>query len=134
MPESAIARLNEDTVRAWYAALAALDVDAALSLVTDDVVIHVGGDSQLAGDYVGGDALVGLASRVVELTAGSQRTELLDLVSTGAHVAARHRWTAVRDDTSVDMTNLIVFRLVGGRIAERWEFIENEATHDAFWS
>jgi hypothetical protein len=32
------------------------------------------------------------------------------------------------------MINLIVFRLVAGRISERWEFIEDQVAHAAFWS
>jgi ketosteroid isomerase-like protein len=127
---------NQQTVRTWYAALAAeeVDVEAVLSLVTDDVVFHIGGSSSLAGDYIGPDGLVTLAASVSELTGGTHRTELLDLLGTGSHVAARHRWTATRDGASIEMVNLILFRLSGARIAERWEFIEDEVAHDSFWS
>jgi ketosteroid isomerase-like protein len=127
-------RRNEATIRSWYRALEEADYDAALALVTNDVVVHVGGHSRLAGEYRGTEGLISIAGVIGQLTRGTHRTQLLDVMVNNRFAVARHRWTATRDDGTIEMVNLILFRLVDGRIAERWEFIDDERAHDAFWS
>jgi hypothetical protein len=82
-------RRNEETVRAWYRALQVANYGAALELVSDDVLVHVGGESGLAGDYQGADGLVSVATRIAELSGGTHRTELLDVIASRRYAVAR---------------------------------------------
>lgn len=49
---------NAALLRRLYDLLAAGDIDGYLALVADDAVFHVGGDSIVAGEYAGKDAIV----------------------------------------------------------------------------
>ncbi len=44
---------NENVLRTLYDAQARGDLDTYLSLLSDDIVLHVPGRSRIAGDYVG---------------------------------------------------------------------------------
>lgn len=126
---------NEHVVRSFYAAANNRDVEGALRLLTDDVVMHIAGASPIGGDHVGKDQAVALVGRVLQETQGTFRTELLDILANETYVVTRHRWTAQRNGRSAEMNNFNVYRLTPeGQIAERWEFIADDAAHDEFWS
>ena len=123
-----------ERVRELYEALARSDIEQYLEGLRDDVVFHVGGVSQIAGDYRGKEAVVALGLKVLEETGGTFRTDLRDAIGTGSHVVTLHHWTAQRREKSIAMDNLNVYRLdEDGYVVERWEFIEDQARHDAFW-
>lgn len=124
---------NADVVRALYRAMERSDVSTIRSLHADDFVAHVGGDSPVAGDW-SGQALADLAATIRTETGGTQRAEPRHIMATDRFVAVIHRWTASRHGRSIDQETLIVYRVHDGKLAERWEFVEDQQAHDDFWS
>jgi ketosteroid isomerase-like protein len=121
--------------RDFYEASAALDIERVRSLLREDVVVHVGGEGPIAGDHSGADSVFALFGRLLQETEGTFKVSLQEVIGNRQYSAARHRWTASRGGREIEMDNLIVFRWDDqGRIAERWEFIEDQALHDEFWS
>jgi ketosteroid isomerase-like protein len=87
---------NAAIIRQLYDRLGNGDLTGFLDLIADDAVFHVGGDSIVAGDYVGKDAIVNLGLKVFEETNGTHRTDLLDVLANDSHTSALHRWSAER--------------------------------------
>jgi hypothetical protein len=126
---------HEQTVRQYYEARNRGDREAMLDLVAEDAVFHVAGRSPISGDHRGRAELQRLGAHVFGETGGTYRTDLLDVLANGTHVVSRHRWSATRNGRSIEMVNFNVFRFApDGRICERWEFVEDDAAHDSFWS
>ena len=126
---------HEQTIRQYYEARNRGDREAMLDLVAEEAVFHVAGGSPISGDHRGRAALQRLGSQVFGETGGTYRTDLLDILANDTHVVSRHRWSATRNGRSIEMVNFNVFRFAAdGRIDERWEFVEDDAAHDAFWS
>ncbi|MCI0344893.1 MAG: nuclear transport factor 2 family protein, partial [Chloroflexi bacterium] len=69
-------------------ALARGAIAKAMSFYADDVVFHYPGHNQLSGDFLGKPAVLELMGRVVQLTAGSFRPEVHDILASDDHVAA----------------------------------------------
>jgi ketosteroid isomerase-like protein len=124
---------NERLIRELYRLLAEGDLSGYFELLTDDVVFHVGGDSLVAGDHAGKEAVLGLGVRILEETAGTFRTVLLGVLANDTFVVTLHRWTAERRGLQIAMDNFNVYRVEDGRVAERWELIERHHEHDEFW-
>lgn len=125
---------NAARLRAFYAALAARDAEATLAALSPDVRFHVPGDGILAGEYKGLEAVATLGLRAAAETNGTFRFELLDVIANDTYAVARHRWTAERAGRQIEMNNINAYRFdAGGKIVERWEFIEDQRTHDDFW-
>ena len=134
MPNATSEHPNATLVRKLYDALADGDITTFLDLIDDDAVFHVGGDSIVAGEHSGKDAIVELGLRVVEETAGTYRMDLRSVLANDSYAVTLHHWTAERRGQRIEMDNFNVYRFDNGVVVERWEFIEDRARHDAFWA
>ena len=76
-----MAHPNEDLLRQGYQAFATDDIDTVLSLFAQDIVWHMAGTSQLAGDYRGHQQVVGFFGRIMELSGGTFRLDIHDVLA-----------------------------------------------------
>jgi ketosteroid isomerase-like protein len=132
-----IGRVQEsvaELARKLYECLSARDLAGYFELIADDAVFHVGGDSIVAGEYRGKAAIAALGMKLVNETAGSFQAELISVLANGSHAVTLHRWSADRRGRRIEMHNFNVYRFADGLLAERWEFIEDQEAHDAFWA
>lgn len=134
MPASRADHPNAVLARRLYETLAAGDLSGYLELLADDAVFHIGGESIVAGEHHGKDTIVDLGLRVVEETKGSYHTELLAVLANDSHAVTFHHWSAERRGQRIEMDNFNVHRIENGRVVERWEFIEDQPSHDDFWA
>ena len=134
MHQSGTEHPNADIVRQMYQALEKGDFPAYLNLMADDVVYHAAGHCFFAGDYLGKENLGKLAVTVYSETQGTHRVTRRQIMGTASHVAVIDTWKAERKGRTIHMDNLLVYRVVDGKIAECWEFIEDVVEHDAFWA
>lgn len=123
-----------ELARELYARLAKRDLAGYFELVADGAVFHIGGDSIVAGEYRGKEAISALGMKVMEETAGTFRTELISVLANESHAVTLHRWSADRRGQHIEMNNFNVYRFANRLLAERWEFLEDQEAHDAFWA
>jgi uncharacterized protein len=112
--------VNEQLVRAIYAARARGDLGAVRDLLDDDIVWHEPGEEDYSGDHRGADAVIALLERLQRTTEGTFELEPTGFLVTADHVAAAIRWSARRGDTSVEGYEIAVYRIAGAKIAEAW--------------
>lgn len=125
---------NADIIRRLYQSLEKGDFAAYLNLLTDDIVYHAAGHCFFAGDYHGKENLGKLAQMIYAETQGTHRAVRRHIMATATHVAVIDTWNAQRKGQTIQMDNLLVYRVADGKIAECWEYIENVEAHDAFWA
>jgi uncharacterized protein len=83
------AQSNAAALRKGYDAFSRGDMDALRNeLFSPDIVWHQGGRNQTSGDYRGVDAVLGLFSKLFQLTDGTFRVELHDVLTSDEHVVA----------------------------------------------
>jgi uncharacterized protein len=92
-----MAHPNEELVRRGYDAFAKGDMDTLRELFDPQIVWHFPGRSPLAGDHRGVDAVLGFFGRTMELTAGSFRVEVHDVVADDRHTVGLHLSTGERE-------------------------------------
>lgn len=130
-----MAHPNEERLRSLYTSLATGDIASAVAMLADDAVFHVPGRGQLAGEHRGKDEIVKMALRAFEETQGTFKTEPIAIFANDSYAVGLHKWTAKRGGKSIAMNNFNVYRFDSvGKITERWEFIEDQESHDDFWS
>jgi ketosteroid isomerase-like protein len=71
-------------------------MDTLRELFDPQIVWHFPGRSPLAGDHRGADAVLGFFGRTIELTAGTFRAELHDVVADDRHTVGMHLATGER--------------------------------------
>jgi ketosteroid isomerase-like protein len=88
---------NEDLLRQGYDAFARGDMDWLGEHFADDIVWHVPGQHQFAGDHRGKDAVFALFAKQMELTGGSFRLDIHDVLANDEHGVALATATATRE-------------------------------------
>jgi ketosteroid isomerase-like protein len=104
------------------------------ALLSDDVVLHVPGRHQLAGDYRGPQGVAQFAAASRAVAVDGEQTEVVDVLEGHTFVAALCRVQARRPgNVALDNSTLHLARVESGRIAEIWFHNFDQHAVDAFW-
>ncbi|WP_405865508.1 MULTISPECIES: nuclear transport factor 2 family protein [unclassified Streptomyces] len=122
-------------VRKGYDAFSRGDMDTLRSLTASDATHHVPGTHPLSGDFKGIDAILDYYRRLGEETNGTMQVELRNVLVDGrGHAVSLHHFTAQRGGKRLDETGGIVFRIVGDKITDLDECVENIEAGNEFWA
>jgi uncharacterized protein len=126
---------NVALVRKGYEAFSRGDMETLSEIIANDATHHVPGTHPLSGDHKGLDAVLAYYQQLGVQTAGSFRVDLQHLFADGrGHVMSVHRFTAERMGKNVDAMGGIVFRIVGDKVTDLDECVEDMGVIDEFWT
>ena len=126
---------NAEIVRRFHDAQQRADAVALMDLLADDVVWHVPGRNLLSRDYVGRAEVATFWARARELSGGTVRTELIDVLGGDTFGVALVRVFAEREGKSLGgQFQAFTYRIDNGKVAEFWFMVEDRYAVDAFWS
>jgi ketosteroid isomerase-like protein len=124
---------NEALLRQGYAAFAEGDLKTVRTLLAEDIVWHNGGANQLAGEYTGLDEVIDLFGQLMEVTGGTFRLDVHDILANDMHGIVLVTVHAERDGRRLEMNEVHIWHLEEGRAEEFWSFAEDVAEMDAFF-
>ena len=124
---------NEDLIRSGYEAFGAGDFTAVLALLAADITWHASGSNQLAGDYHGPQEVMGLFARLFELTGGTFRLDVHDVLANDTHGVALVTTRAERDGRMLASRRVDIWHVADGKATEFWTFGEDQAQLDEFY-
>ncbi|MGX5657607.1 nuclear transport factor 2 family protein [Geodermatophilus nigrescens] len=112
---------NVARMREGYEAFAKSDLATLTEQWRSDIRWHEPGNTPIAGDYEGPQAVFAMFGRLMELTENSFRAEPVLLCAGDEHGTALVRFTAHRGDRHLDTLVAQVVRFDGdGKLAEFW--------------
>jgi ketosteroid isomerase-like protein len=130
-----MAHPNEDLVREAFAAFGRGDIDVLQrQYFTPDIHWHFPGQSSVAGDHVGAAQVAEMFGRLAELSGGTHRIELHDVIGNDEHVVALHKTKAERAGKQLEVDVVHVFHVHDGKVTEAWTHHADLYTFDEFWS
>ena len=129
-----MAHPNEDLLRTGFDAFGRGDMEALGKLFTDDVVWHFPGTSQLAGEYRGKEEVLGFLGKSFELSGGTLRLEIHDVLANDEHGTVLTHVTGQREGKSLDDNSVQVFHIRDGKVSESWIHPGDLYAGDDFWS
>jgi ketosteroid isomerase-like protein len=129
-----MAHPNETLLRNGYEAFEKGDLDTLRGLFTEDIVWHSPGKGLLAGEYQGIDKVFGLFAKVVELSGGTYRNDLHDVLANDEHAVALITAHAERQGKKLDSLQSHVFHVSDGKVTEVWLEAVDLYANDEFWS
>jgi ketosteroid isomerase-like protein len=126
---------NIDNTKQAYAAFGTGDIATLTELIAPDCIWHVGGRSQLAGDYVGHEQILGYFGKLYELTDGTFSATLDDVGETEAGLVTCVVTLTGRREGHALMTRMIEIGRpnAAGQVAECWWFAEDAYAADEFF-
>ena len=122
---------NVDLARRGYKAFSEGDMETLTELIAPDAVWHVGGNSELTGDYKGLEAIFGLFAKFAE---ASPQIEVHDILANDEHTVVLTHVTASRQGKTADTRTCDTTHVVNGQVTEFWSFAEDQAGFDDLWS
>lgn len=128
--------MNQDveTVRRFYAAVAARDLATAEACLAPDAIWHLPGNSPIAGDHKGWPAIRdNFLARLGPLSGGTFRAELLDVAVGQEYVVAVQHATAAHQGRQLDITGCQLMRVRDGRVTDVRGHYSDQSALDAFW-
>ena len=130
-----LGRDKKTLVRKAYDALASGNRDIIRRYWADDMVWHVPGRNQLSGDYNSLDKFMGFMGRVNELSGGTFRMRLLDVMVSVERTTDLQLVHGQRNGKTLDIMVIHLLRWRDGKIAEGWGLIAGDGTnrYDEFW-
>jgi len=116
------AQSNAALMRKGYDAFSRGDMEALRNeLFAPDIVWHQGGRNQTAGDYRGADEVIGLFGKIFQLTDGTFRVEMQDLLTSDERVVVLARADAQRAGKAIQNGDYVqVGRFKDGKLSEAW--------------
>jgi len=125
---------NLELLRRGYAAYDSGDMDTINELFADDVVWHIAGRSPLSGDYTGKEQVFGFFAKLVEMSDGTSKVAVHDLLANDEHGVAVVTESATRQGRHFEGNAAHVFHLHGGQVTEFWDAQTDQYAADEFWS
>ncbi len=126
---------NETAIRNLYDGFATGDMAVVDELLADDVTWHAPGTGQHAGIRRGKPELYATMARLAELTSGTLRSEVIDVLANDDRAVVLQMTRARRDDrAALEDREVLVFQLRGGRVVEVWEHPGDLRAMDAFFT
>jgi ketosteroid isomerase-like protein len=129
-----MARPNEELVRRGFDAFATGDVDTLRQLFDQDAIWHVPGRSPLSGDHRGLDAILGFLARTMELTGGTFRADVHDVVANNEHAVALYVTRGEYEGRTLESRDVLVSHIRNGKLAEAWLLSADLYAVDEFFS
>lgn len=125
---------NIKIVRDYFAAVANGDIAKLPELMSEALIWHQPGGSDLSGTYNGRDAVFGLIGQFMERSQGTFKFDSIgSILANGDLVAVTLKFSGSTANRSMAMAGIDVLRIEGGKIKEVWLFSEDQAAEDAFW-
>jgi uncharacterized protein len=112
---------NIERLRTGYAAFSKGDLAALDDLFDENVVWHVGGRNQFAGEYRGRSDVYAFFGRIMEVTGGSFALDLHAVLADDEHGVALVIASGSREGRSVATQDAHVFHFRNGRVTEFWD-------------
>jgi uncharacterized protein len=94
----------------------------------------VPGQSPLSGDYSGHEEVLVFFRKSMELSGGTLRIDVHDIVAGDATVFVLCTVSATRSDRYADFLEVHLWRIVDGHRVEFREFQGDEYTENKFWA
>jgi uncharacterized protein len=130
-----MAHPNEDRTREGFAAFGRGDFDALKDQFwADDIRYHVPGRSSTSGDYEGVDQVLGLFGQMAELTGGTVRVELHDVLANDEHAVTLFTLRAERPGKQLEDHVVQVAHIRDGKTTEVWLHPGDPDAMAEFWS
>ncbi len=129
-----MAHPNEDLVRRGFAAFGTGDMATLDQLFADDIAWYGEGRSPVSGTYRGKASVFALFGRIAELSGGTFRVEIHDVLANDEHAVALVRTTGSRVGRTLDQPAAQVFHIREGKVTESWFHPGDPYANDEFWS
>ena len=128
------AEANRLFIECAYHAFARGDIPTVLSALAQDILWHVPGRGPISGDFRGHGEVLGFFARFMELSEGTFRIVVDDVLAKGDRVIVLVTESARRRGRDWSSPQVHAWTVRDGQAKVFWQFQGDQQTEDEFWS
>lgn len=128
-----MAHENDRLLREVYEAQSRGDMDAYFGLLAEAFVLHIPGRSRIGGDCRGKDEVRRHFREIGDLTGGTFRTNVHDILAGADHAIGLIEASGQRGDRRADLPRVHDWHTRGGRLTELWLHPADQYVFDDSW-
>jgi uncharacterized protein len=125
---------NEAIARRLFDAFARKEGLALRGLFAEDAIWFVPGRGVMAGTYRGREAIFRFLAKLPKETGGTYGSELIDVLASEDRAAALYRARGECHGRSLELDQLLVFRVEDGLVREVLALPSDPDAFEAFWA
>jgi hypothetical protein len=125
---------NGTLIRSAYDAFSRGDLQGAIATFAEDIFWHVPGRGPLARDYRGHAEVLGFFGHFMELSGGTFRLQVDELLANGDRVVVLCTESARRGGRSWSSPQVHVWTVKNGKATVFREYPGDQQAEDEFWS
>lgn len=126
--------LNATLLEKLYQDFSKGDLQAVLAACGDQITFQVPGKSKLAGKYTKANFGQDFAMKLHELSGGTLKIEVHDILASDLHAAVLATDHLIRDGKKIEMRTVHVWRFEAGKPIAWYEYPRDLYQFDAIWS
>jgi hypothetical protein len=131
---SSRAEANRQLIEGAYAAFARGDIPAVLRALDERVLWHVPGRGPLSRNYMGHQQVLGFFQKFMELSGGTFRIRVDDVLANDDRVVVLVTESARRGSREWSSPQVHAWTIENGKASVFWQFQGDQQTEDEFWS
>jgi ketosteroid isomerase-like protein len=132
--EGTSTQVNQAAIEQAYDAFARGDVPAVFERLAEDILWHVPGRGPLSRDYRGHAEVLGFFEHFMELSGGTFRISVDEVLAKGDRVVALVTESARRDQREWSSPQVHAWTVTDGKATVFWQYQGDQQTEDEFWS
>jgi ketosteroid isomerase-like protein len=132
--ETALAKANAALIKSAYDAFSRGDMQGATAPLAGDILWHVPGRGPLSRDYRGHAEVLGFFGHFMELSGGTFRLQVDDLLAQRDRVVVLCTESARRGGRSWSSPQVHVWTVKDGKATVFWQYQGDQQTEDEFFS
>ena len=125
---------NRELIQRAYDAFGCGDIPTVLSTFDKEIRWHVPGQSALSGNYFGHEQVLGFFQKTMNVSEGTLRIELHEIVASDTTVFVLCTVSATRSGQRGEFSEVHVWRIADGRAIEFREFQGDEYAETKFFT
>jgi ketosteroid isomerase-like protein len=125
---------NAAIIRKAYDDFARGNISAVFAVFDAAIAWHIPGHGPLSGDFAGHDAIADFFRRTMELSGGSFRIDVHNVLAEGDDVVVLITANAQRKGVSASFPSVHVWQMKNGKAIAFREYQGDEQGEDRFWS
>ena len=125
---------NESLVRRIFEAFAEKRGFALRDVFAEDATWVVPGTGSMAGTFTGREEIFAFLGRLPKETDGTYSSALVDVLASDDRAAALYRARGERHGRTLDLDQVLLFRIEDGLVREVLALPSDPGTFDTFWA
>jgi ketosteroid isomerase-like protein len=128
------AEANRRLIEGAYAAFARGDIPGVLRVLDERILWHVPGRGPLSRNYLGHQQVLAFFQKFTELSAGTFRIRIDDVLANEHRVIVLVTESARRGNRDWSAPQVHAWTIEDGKATVFWQFQGDQQTEDEFWS